>query len=358
MRLKALGVFLLVGFAAFTTFYWITDAPRRDASAVIDEEELLEFGRLVFLFDDTYTIAVTVTEAGFDQTEVSVFVNTSISFDNQTASELTFSGTGAQPFEIIVPADGTSPVKFDEEGETTVSAGGVDGSLTVTAGPPHLAPYGAGCARCHGIDGTGGAIPGDPSGRQAPNLHSRSLASKWQDTGGVQSLNNYVAWVITLGGVVVGGDINSPMPAWGQEYGGSLTRQQIEALTALIGSWAEETLAQPAEEVPDTVEAGRQVYTDAGCGSCHGPNLEGGVGPNLQTIGSRLITDLPVVPAHLDQMQADYDADKRVFLEKWIGNGAINYNDGAAIGGMPAYQEILSESELRALITFLLDQTQ
>ena len=29
MRMKALGVALMVAFAAFTTFYWITDAPRR-----------------------------------------------------------------------------------------------------------------------------------------------------------------------------------------------------------------------------------------------------------------------------------------------------------------------------------------
>ena len=85
MRMKALGVALMVGFAAFTTFYWITDAPRRHGLEVVDTEELPDFGMLVYLPDDTYTIDVDVTDAGFAQaevavTEISVFVNTTISF--------------------------------------------------------------------------------------------------------------------------------------------------------------------------------------------------------------------------------------------------------------------------------------
>ncbi|MEX0630817.1 MAG: c-type cytochrome [Chloroflexota bacterium] len=354
MRMKALGVALMVGFAAFTTFYWITDAPRREGFEVVDIDELPDFGLLVFLPDDTYTIDVDVTDAGFSQaevalTEISVFVNTTISFKNLTGAELTVSGTGTRPFEVVIGDTRTSPVKFDEDGETTVAAGGVESTLLVMAGPPHLTPYGANCARCHGVDGTGGI---------GPNLHSLSLANKWLQTGGRQGLNNYVQWVITLGGIVRTGNIQSLMPAWGQEYGGSLTRQQIEALTALIGEWAEETLANPPEEVPDTVEAGAEVYVAAGCAGCHGQELEGGIGPNLQTIGSRLVTDLPVPVSGLAQMQADYDSDKRAFLEKWIRDSAGNYNDGTDTQMPPFPESDLSAAQLQALITFLLDQTQ
>ena len=355
MRMKALGVALMVGFAAFTTFYWITDAPRREGFEVVDIEELPDFGLLVFLPDDTYTVEVDVTDAGFSQaevalTEISVFVNTTISFKNLTGAELTVNGTGMRPFEVVIEDTRTSPVKFDEDGETTVAAQGVESTLLVMAGPPHLTPYGANCARCHGVDGTGGI---------GPNLHSLSLANKWLQTGGRQGLNNYVQWVITLGGIVRTGNIQSLMPAWGQEYGGSLTRQQIEALTALIGTWAEETLANPPpEDVPDTVEAGAEVYVEAGCVGCHGPDLEGGIGPNLQTIGSQLVTDLPEPVSHLDQMQADYDADPRTFLENWIRDSAGNYNDGTSTQ-MPAFPESdLTASQLQALITFLLDHTQ
>lgn len=354
MRMKALGVALMVGFAAFTTFYWISDAPRREGFEVVDNAELPDFGLLVFLPDDTYTIEVDVTDAGFAQaevalTEISVFVNTTISFKNLTGAELTVSGTGTRPFEVVIEDTRTSPVKFDEDGETTVAAQGMESTLLVMAGPPHLTPYGANCARCHGVDGTGGI---------GPNLHSLSLANKWLQTGGRQGLNNYVQWVITLGGIVRTGNIQSLMPAWGQEYGGSLTRQQIEALTAMIGEWAEETLANPPEEVPDTVEAGAEVYVAAGCVGCHGADLQGGIGPNLQTIGSQLVTDLPFPVSHLDQMQADYDADKRAFLEKWIRDSAANYNDGTDTQ-MPAFPESdLTADQLQALITFLLDQTQ
>ena len=57
-------------------------------------------------------------------------------------------------------------------------------------------------------------------------------------------------------------------------------------------------------------------------------------------------------------MVADYEEDPRTFLEQWIRDSAANYNDGerdrhaAAPGGRSS-----SESQLRALITFLLDQT-
>lgn len=362
MRMKALGVVLMVGFAAFTTFYWITDAPRRDVFAASRDEELLEFGQIVFLPDDTFTIDVDIGPGGFSREvagepepldAIELFVRTSISFKNATGGSLTVTGAGTTPFEFDIEDDRTSPVKFDEEGETTVTAAGVDGQLVVRAIPPALQPYGANCARCHGADGTGGI---------GPNLHSLDLANKWAQTGGAQSLNNYVSWVITLGGVVVRGDINSIMPAWGEDYGGSLTRQQIEAVTAMIGEWARETLENPPPtpppDVPDTVAAGEGVFVAAGCYSCHGANLEGGFGPNLQTIGTSLVTEgLVTQTLDIEQMQADYDADKRTFLEHWIRNSA-DYNGGGATA-MPAFgEDLLTESQLRALITFLLDQTE
>jgi mono/diheme cytochrome c family protein len=210
-------------------------------------------------------------------------------------------------------------------------------------------PAAVGCANCHGPTGMGG----DPDAQViGPNLHSRSIADK------LRVNSNYVRLAVSYGGVVVSGNVNSPMPAWSYEVGGPLNEQQIEAVVALVESWAAEAASEPVEEVPDTVEAGAEVYASAGCVTCHGAELEGGVGPNIQTIGSELITDeLPTQPSGLDQMQADYDADKRDFLEKWIRDSAGNYNDGTSTG-MPAHPEsTLTESQLTALITFLLDQT-
>jgi mono/diheme cytochrome c family protein len=371
MRAKALGVVLMVGFAVFTTFYWITDAPRREVFTGIRDEELLEFGEIVFLPDDTFTVDIDVTPDGYLHdpdgsgeeepqaiTSLELFANSSISFSNDSGATVTVTGAGTTPFEHEIADGASAPQKFGDEGETTVTASGTDGELLVTAGPPHLQPYGANCARCHGIDGHGSAT--DPA-LIGPDLHSTDLANKWAQTGGAQTLNNYVQWVITLGGVVRSGNINSPMPAWGQEYGGSLTRQQIEAVTAMIGEWLRETLENPPPspvEVPDTVEAGAEVYAAAGCAGCHGGELEGGVGPNLQAVGTSLTDSLPTPVSQNDQRLADYEEDQRAFFEAWIRDSSGNYNDGNPTG-MPAFPpEQLSDSELRALITFLLDQTE
>jgi mono/diheme cytochrome c family protein len=151
------------------------------------------------------------------------------------------------------------------------------------------------------------------------------------------------------------------MPAWSSEVGGPLNEQQIEAVVALVESWAEEAAEQPAEEVPDTVEAGAEVFASAGCVGCHGAELEGtGTGPNIQTIGSGVITDFGgdfPVPSGVNQMQADYAADPRDFLTKWIRDSSANYNDGQSTGMPPHPEGTLNDSQLTALITFLLSQT-
>jgi len=225
-------------------------------------------------------------------------------------------------------------------------------------------PDRAGCAGCHGIDGTGGEV--GTTGRLAPNLHSKSIHEKLKAQAGGSFTEirkpgdppDYVNLVIRFGGVVVSGDVNSPMPAWSTEVGGPLTINQIDALTALVETWVLEAGAQPDEEIPDTVEAGQKVYVDAGCGGCHAADLSGGAGPSLVNIGNEPVTDLPTPISQLDLLQADYLADPRAFLERWIRDSAVNYNDGTATG-MPVHPEgKISASAMQALITFLLSQKQ
>ena len=267
MRLKTLGVLLLVALAGFTMIYWFTDQARRDTIAAEQEEELLHFGEVIFSND---------------------------------------------------PAE----------------------------------PAAVGCANCHGEDGTGG---GEDSPVVGPNLHSRSIAEKLRVNA------EYVRLAVSYGGVVVSGNVNSPMPAWSSEVGGPLNEQQIEAVVALVESWAEEAAEQPAEEVPDTPEAGAEVFATAGCANCHGAELEGtDLGPNIQTIGSAVITDFGgdfPIPSGVQQMEADYAADPRDFLAKWIRDSAANYNDGQTTGMPPHPEGTLNESQLEALITFLLEGT-
>ena len=269
MRLKTLGVLLVVATAAFTMLYWVTDNARREQIAAAQEEELLHFGEVIFSDD---------------------------------------------------PSE----------------------------------PAAAGCARCHGPEGEGGEIPNDPEGRTAPSLRTASLANKL-------SVNpNYVHLAVSYGGVVVSGNVNSAMPAWSSTVGGPLNEQQVEAVVTLVESWAEEAAAEAPEEVEDTVEAGEGVYNSAGCAGCHAPDLTGSTsGPDISTIGSGVITEFDdfATPSGVDQMVADYEEDPRMFLEKWIRDSAVNYNGGDPTGMPPHPEDALNESQLRALITFLLAQT-
>jgi mono/diheme cytochrome c family protein len=210
----------------------------------------------------------------------------------------------------------------------------------------------ANCAQCHGKDGTGGEV-GD-TGVHAPNLHSPSIAEK------LKTNPNYVNLVIRFGGVVVSGRVDSDMPAWSSEVNGALTIQQVDALTALVTSWAEESAAASQPPVPDTAEAGQEVYNNAGCAGCHGPDLAGqpGVYPSLQNIGNEPVTDLPTPISQMDKLVADYKKNPRNMLELWIRDSSANYNDGTPTG-MPAHPEAsLPDDALQALITFLLTQKQ
>jgi mono/diheme cytochrome c family protein len=206
------------------------------------------------------------------------------------------------------------------------------------------------CARCHGDNGQGGPIPGNASVR-APNLHSASLGAK------LKANPDYIHLVVSYGGVVVSGNVNSLMPAWSTEVGGSLTVQQIDGVVALVTSWAQAAASQSQAPVANTPEAGKQVFSSAGCVACHAADLSGGVGPNLQNIGSALVTSgLPTPPSGLAQMQKDYAADPKGFLTKWIRDSAISYNGGTATGMPPFPETQVSNDQLQALITFLLTQ--
>jgi len=376
MLLKTLGVLVVTALSFFTIIYWMTDAGRQTSREQEQQEELHELGLQLFGRDSLF-VEVGITDEGFAQredpadpesdwapiAELHLPVNGSIHFVNETPLAVTVS---SPEFELEVPADGgEADRQFTREGTVEVRAQGSESILGLTVGPDALNAGAANCARCHGDTGEGGVVPGSDPAYPVPNLRSVSLADKYRRSQLVYVDRSYIELVIRYGGVVVTGNVNSPMPAWSYEVGGPLNEEQIAAVTALVESWAEETLAQPqatGTPVPDTPEAGREVYLAPGtgtpCSSCHRDDLSGveGTFPNIQTIGSALVTDLPTEPAHLDQMIDDYEQDKRLFLEKWIRDSAGNYNDGTTLG-MPAYtEEQLPEDALQALITYLLEQ--
>lgn len=362
MRLKTLGVIVVAALGFFTVIYWMGDLGRMEAREHEQQEELLELGMQLFGADNQ-TVDVTIGDEGFDPEEARLPVNGSINFINQLDVPVTVSAPGLTA--TIQPGQEAAQ-RFTAEGTINVVAEGTNSILGLTVGPEALNPGAANCARCHGPDGEGGSVEVDGQARAVPNLRSASLAQKYQNSLQKFSDMSYIELAIRFGGIVVSGDLNSPMPAWSYQVGGPLNEEQLAALTALVESWAEETLAEPqptGTPVPtDDPEVGREIYLTPGsgtpCSSCHQVDLSGvpGTFPSLETIGSELVTDLPTPVSGLEQMQADYDEDPRLFLEKWIRDSSGNYNDGESTG-MPAYPEdVLPEDQLQALITYLLEQ--
>jgi len=365
MRFKTLGIVLLTATTLFIAFYWVTDPGRRNAAYDKQFSDLVAYGKEMF-GPDNVTYDVSVTPDGFDPATVDMEVNATVQFTNNLGSDITIRGAGAVAFDLTAKAGAKASTRVGAEGLTTVTANGVKGSLAITSGPVVLNTTAANCANCHGADGTGGQV--GTSGRLAPNLHSKSIYEKLKVQGGGAFTEvrrpgdppDYVNLVIRFGGVVVSGNVHSPMPAWSIEAGGPLTVHQVDALTALVETWVLEAASKPDVVVPNTVEAGQTVYSSTSdCAGCHGADLKGvGQFPSLVNIGNAPVVDLPFPISGLDKLKADYAADPRKFLELWIRDSAANYNGGTATNMPPHPVESLSDSALQALITFLLSQKQ
>lgn len=138
------------------------------------------------------------------------------------------------------------------------------------------------CAVCHGAQGQGRV--------------GATLAKNWPS----------IRPELTVRTIIAQGVPGSVMPAWGEQYGGPLSDQQIEALVAYILSWqtgGAPDLAprptytarppiSPVPEVEGDPNAGAVLFAD-NCALCHGPDGEG-------RIGAPLAKDWPSIRPDLD----------------------------------------------------------
>jgi mono/diheme cytochrome c family protein len=83
------------------------------------------------------------------------------------------------------------------------------------------------CMSCHGTMG---------QGVSAPALNSQHFLTTVTDQ--------------QIRGIIAGGVPGTPMPAWWNEYGGSLTDQQIAELVAYIRSWEKTAPSRPDWRTP------------------------------------------------------------------------------------------------------------
>ena len=143
--------------------------------------------------------------------------------------------------------------------------------------------YAQNCFVCHGEQGRGrvGATLAKNWPSIRPDLEIKSIISR--------------------------GVSGSPMPSWGQEYGGPLSSDQIDALVAYILTWES---GEPFKYVPESAPTARPAITalpdvqgdpnkgavlfDQNCIMCHGPNGQGRIGATLSKAWSGIRPDLSV----------------------------------------------------------------
>jgi len=164
--------------------------------------------------------------------------------------------------------------------------------------------YEINCSNCHGINGEGGI---------GPAINSRQLLKTTADE---------VFFSLTRTGIP-----GTVMPAWGQDFGGPFTDEQIEQLVAFIRSW-EPSAPEIEEEVlaPDPVRGATIFATN--CFVCHGDNGQG-------TEIVRALNDL----SRLE----DFD-------DAWY-RATISF--GRPAKGMPTWGTVLSPSQIDDLVALI-----
>ncbi len=143
--------------------------------------------------------------------------------------------------------------------------------------------YAENCAVCHGPNGEGRV--------------GATLAKDWP------SIRPDLATRATI----VEGVPGTVMPAWGQENGGPLSEEEIDALVTFILSWqtggapeikpvATGTSRPPIATLPDVQGNPNQgaILYDGNCAVCHGANGEGRIGATLTKNWGSIRPDLAI----------------------------------------------------------------
>jgi len=160
------------------------------------------------------------------------------------------------------------------------------------------------CASCHGSQGEGGV---------GPALNNRALLKTTFD-------NAFFS-------VIRSGVPNTQMPAWGIEFGGPLTDEDVRDLVAFIRSY-EATAPEIAAAAFTPDPARGALLFDSTCAICHGPNGSGGDrAPKLND------------PARLQK-----------FADAWY-RGVIQH--GRPAKGMPTWGTVLSPNQISDLVALI-----
>ncbi len=194
------------------------------------------------------------------------------------------------------------------------------------------AQYQNACASCHGVNLQGGSAPHPDSSIQtawpAPALNN--IVARYRDSGIVTDVRQHIILTLRYGRA------GTPMQSFSVGFGGSLSDNQLESITAYI-------LSVQTGEVPQAqafVGQSRDQLFANNCARCHGENAQGYVGPQLINVFERYGWR-PGDDASLEQAKAA--------VKQALVNGRIVPGQAP----MPSFAQVLTDEALDAIVEHL-----
>ena len=175
--------------------------------------------------------------------------------------------------------------------------------------------FGDNCAPCHGTNGVGTK---DKEGLMAPILND----DDWLYGGTIDSIHTTIS-----------GGRQGMMVA----HQDSLSSQQIDDVAKYVKAMSDEGKSQADADA--AVAAGKKVFMESDCVSCHGPDAKG-----MQAMGSANLTD------KIWRFDGSLEGIKRT-----ITYGVNNGNPKARVAIMPNFKEAgkLSDSDIKKLAVYV-----
>ena len=182
-----------------------------------------------------------------------------------------------------------------------------------------------GCAKCHGLNGSGGV---------SPDVPALTAASKTLSVAELHRIIN--------NGLGESSNPSKPfMPVWGP----LMSAQQVSDLVSYIRAGlpdVPDAVSAPVPEGQGQAVAGAALYVNYGCINCHGPNGLGGV-PNPAA------PDKTIPPLSGTDFRTEFNTDAKII--DFIKTGSVL--GGPALVAMPHWGGIISDPDLASLVAYI-----
>ena len=194
------------------------------------------------------------------------------------------------------------------------------------------------CATCHGADAGGGSAPNPYDADApwpAPNLSN--IQARYAESDIVTDVEHFITTTIKQGRP------GTPMPAWGSAYQGPMNDLQIQSIVDYLLAIQNDQVAGPdAQAFEGALGDGEAVYTN-NCARCHGAELQGQVGPQLQNVFERYGWQ-------------EGDEEARGAVEETIRGTLMNGRYVPTGAMMPSFANVLTDDAMSAVIDYIFEQ--